>query len=213
MKQIPLIIDTDPGIDDAVAIALAVFNPRFDVRLITTVAGNVSIEATTTNALKLMAYYGKDVPVARGAAEPLIRQLDDASDIHGKTGMEGFDFPEPKTELLLDKHAVEAMHDEIMASAEPVTVMPIGPLTNIALLLKTFPEVKSRIERIVLMGGSVTRGNKGVMAEFNIFVDPEAAKIVLTSGLDITMATLDAGLGTVIPPEKTAQLKDMARSV
>lgn len=169
------------------------FNPRFDVRLITTVAGNVSIEATTTNALKLMAYYGKDVPVARGAAEPLIRQLDDASDIHGKTGMEGFDFPEPKTELLLDKHAVEAMHDEIMASAEPVTVMPIGPLTNIALLLKTFPEVKSRIERIVLMGGSVTRGNKGVMAEFNIFVDPEAAKIVLTSGLDITMATLDAG--------------------
>ena len=173
MKQIPLIIDTDPGIDDAVAIALAVFNPRFDVRLITTVAGNVSIEATTTNALKLMAYYGKDVPVARGAAEPLIRQLDDASDIHGKTGMEGFDFPEPKTELLLDKHAVEAMHDEIMASAEPVTVMPIGPLTNIALLLKTFPEVKSRIERIVLMGGSVTRGNKGVMAEFNIFVDPE----------------------------------------
>ena len=211
MKQIPLIIDTDPGIDDAVAIALAVFNPRFDVRLITTVAGNVSIEATTTNALKLMAYYGKDVPVARGAAEPLIRQLDDASDIHGKTGMEGFDFPEPKTELLLDKHAVEAMHDEIMASAEPVTVMPIGPLTNIALLLKTFPEVKSRIERIVLMGGSVTRGNKGVMAEFNIFVDPEAAKIVLTSGLDITMATLDAGLGTVIPPEKTAQLKDMGK--
>ena len=194
MKQIPLIIDTDPGIDDAVAIALAVFNPRFDVRLITTVAGNVSIEATTTNALKLMAYYGKD-----------------ASDIHGKTGMEGFDFPEPKTELLLDKHAVEAMRDEIMASAEPVTVMPIGPLTNIALLLKTFPEVKSRIERIVLMGGSVTRGNKGVMAEFNIFVDPEAAKIVLTSGLDITMATLDAGLGTVIPPEKTAQLKDMGK--
>ena len=211
MKQIPLIIDTDPGIDDAVAIALAVFNPRFDVRLITTVAGNVSIEATTTNALKLMAYYGKDVPVARGAAEPLIRQLDDASDIHGKTGMEGFDFPEPKTELLLDKHAVEAMRDEIMASAEPVTVMPIGPLTNIALLLKTFPEVKSRIERIVPMGGSVTRGNKGVMAEFNIFVDPEAAKIVLTSGLDITMATLDAGLGTVIPPEKTAQLKDMGK--
>ena len=211
MKQIPLIIDTDPGIDDAVAIALAVFNPRFDVRLITTVAGNGSIEATTTNALKLMAYYGKDVPVARGAAEPLIRQLDDASDIHGKTGMEGFDFPEPKTELLLDKHAVEAMRDEIMASAEPVTVMPIGPLTNIALLLKTFPEVKSRIERIVLMGGSVTRGNKGVMAEFNIFVDPEAAKIVLTSGLDITMATLDAGLGTVIPPEKTAQLKDMGK--
>lgn len=169
MKQIPLIIDTDPGIDDAVAIALAVFNPRFDVRLITTVAGNVSIEATTTNALKLMAYYGKDVPVARGAAEPLIRQLDDASDIHGKTGMEGFDFPEPKTELLLDKHAVEAMRDEIMASAEPVTVMPIGPLTNIALLLKTFPEVKSRIERIVLMGWFGHSRQQGVLWPNSIF--------------------------------------------
>ena len=211
MKPIPLIIDTDPGIDDAVAIALALFSPEFDVRLITTIAGNVGIEATTSNALRLLAYYGKDVPVAQGASEPLIHALDDASDIHGATGMEGFDFPEPKRELLMEKNAVEAMRDVLMTSEEPVTIMPIGPLTNIALLLKTFPEVKARIARIVLMGGSVTRGNKGVMAEFNIFVDPEAAKIVMDSGLDITMATLDAGLGTAIPPERTAELKEMGK--
>ncbi|QAY32440.1 ribonucleoside hydrolase RihC [Bifidobacterium pullorum subsp. gallinarum] len=211
MKPTPLIIDTDPGIDDAVAIALALYAPELDVKLITTVAGNVGIEATTGNALKLLAYYGKDVPVAKGAAAPLIRQPEDASDIHGATGMEGFDFPEPKTELLLEKNAVEAMRDVLMAAEEPITIMPIGPLTNIALLLKVYPEVKPQIKEIVLMGGSVTRGNKGVMAEFNIYVDPEAAKIVLDSGLKITMATLDAGLGTVIPPEQTAKLKDMGK--
>lgn len=211
MKPTPLIIDTDPGIDDAVAIALALYAPELDVRLITTVAGNVGIEATTGNALRLLAYYGKDVPVARGASEPLIRPAVDASDIHGATGMEGFDFPEPKTDLLLEKNAVEAMHDLLMAADEPITIMPIGPLTNIALLLKVHPEVKPHIAQIVLMGGSVTRGNKGVMSEFNICVDPEAAKIVLDSGLRITMATLDAGLGTAIPPEQTARLKDMGK--
>lgn len=211
MEPMPLIIDTDPGIDDAVAIAIALFSPEFDVRLITTVAGNVSVDATTENALKLLAYYGKDVPVARGAKEPLIRQFSDASDIHGKTGMEGFDFPEPKRELLLEKNAVEAMRDTLMASETPVTLMPIGPLTNIALLLKTYPEVKEHIGQIVLMGGSVTRGNKGVMSEFNIHVDPEAAKIVMDSGLKITMATLDAGMGTAVPPEKTAQLPALGK--
>ena len=211
MKRIPLIIDTDPGIDDAVAIALALYSDDIDVRLITTVSGNVGIEATTTNALKLLAYFGKDVPVASGASEPLIRAAQDASDIHGATGMEGFDFPEPKRELLMERNAIDAMRDVLMKSEEPITIMPIGPLTNIALLLKAYPEVKARIERIVLMGGSVTRGNKGVMAEFNIYVDPEAAKIVLASGVPIVMATLDAGLGTAIPPEKTAQLKDMGK--
>lgn len=211
MKRIPLIIDTDPGIDDAVAIALALYSDDIDVRLITTVSGNVGIEATTTNALKLLAYFGKDVPVAKGASEPLIRAAQDASDIHGATGMEGFDFPEPKRELLMERNAIDAMRDVLMKSEEPITIMPIGPLTNIALLLKAYPEVKARIERIVLMGGSVTRGNKGVMAEFNIYVDPEAAKIVLASGVPIVMATLDAGLGTAIPPEKTAQLKDMGK--
>lgn len=211
MKPTPIIIDTDPGIDDAIAIAFALYAPELDVKLITTVAGNVGIEATTGNALRLLAYFDKEVPVAKGAAEPLIRPAVDASDIHGATGMEGFDFPEPNTDLLLSKNAVEAMRDVLMAAEEPITIMPIGPLTNIALLLKVYPEVKAHIAQIVLMGGSVTRGNKGVMSEFNICVDPEAAKIVLDSGLKITMATLDAGLGTIIPPDQTAKLKDMGK--
>ncbi len=211
MKPIPLIIDTDPGIDDAVAIAVALYTPELDVKLITTVVGNVGIESTTSNTLRLLAYMGKQVPVARGASEPLIRPAIDASDVHGITGMEGFEFPEPNTDLLMDKNAVDAMRDLLMSATEQVSIMPIGPLTNIALLLKTYPEVKTHIEQIVLMGGSVTRGNKGVMSEFNICVDPEAAKIVLDSGLKITMATLDAGLGTVIPPEQTAKLGHMGK--
>jgi non-specific riboncleoside hydrolase len=211
MSGKPIIIDTDPGIDDAIAIAFALYNPELDVKLISTVAGNVGVEATTLNALKLLTYFGKNVPVAKGSAEPLIRPFEDASDIHGKTGMEGFDFPEPNQDLLLKENAVDAMRNVLMSSSEPVTLVTIGPLTNIALLLKTYPEVKDKIEEIVLMGGSLNRGNKGVMAEFNIYVDPEAAKIVLASGLKITMATLDAGLGSVVPPEETARIDTMGK--
>lgn len=211
MKTTPIIIDTDPGIDDAVAIALSLYSPSLDVKLITTVAGNVGLSYTTQNALKLLTYLSKDIPVARGAAEPLVRKLEDASDIHGVSGMEGFEFPEPNMDLLLEENAVQVMRDMLVSAAEPITVMPIGPLTNVALLLKVYPEVKEHISQIVMMGGSVTRGNKGVMSEFNINCDPEAAKIVLASGLPITMATLDAGLGTAIPPEQTEKLGEMGK--
>ncbi|BDR53900.1 ribonucleoside hydrolase RihC [Bombiscardovia apis] len=211
MGKKPVIIDTDPGIDDAVAIAIALFSDQLDVQLITTVAGNVGVETTTANALRLMAYYECDVPVAKGAAEPLLRPFEDASDIHGKTGMEGFDFPEPKTSLLLKENAVDAMRRTILASDQKMTLMPIGPLTNIALLLKTYPEVKDNIERIVLMGGSTTRGNKGVMSEFNIYVDPEAAEIVFQSGVPITMAGLNVGWDALVLPEDSAKLPAMGK--
>lgn len=207
----PLIIDTDPGIDDAVAIALAIYSGAFDIKLISCVAGNVGVEATTENMLKLLAYFGKSIPVAKGASAPLIRDLEDASDVHGKSGMEGFEFPEPKYSCLLEDHAVIAMKNVLVDADEPVTIMPIGPLTNIALLLRMYPEVKKNIKEIVMMGGSITRGNKGPMAEFNMYIDPEAAKIVLNSGLKITMATLDAGLGTIIPPKETSKLPSFGR--
>ena len=168
LKKRPIIIDTDPGIDDALAIAIALFSGELDVRLITTVAGNVSIEKVTRNALRLLSFFGKEVPVAMGARKPLIGPLVDASDIHGASGMEGFDFPEPREDLLLQENAVNAMRRVIMASEEPITLVPIGPLTNIALLLSMYPEVSEHIREIVMMGGSVTRGNKGVMSEFNI---------------------------------------------
>lgn len=184
----PIIIDTDPGIDDALAIAIALFSEELDVRLITTVAGNVSLEHVTNNALKLLNFWGKDVPVAKGAAHPLIEPFIDASNVHGVSGMEGYDFPEPKEELLLQEHAVNAMRRVILESREPVTLVPIAPMTNIAQLLTMYPEVKENIREIVIMGGSAGRGNKGVMSEFNVATDPEAAKIVFASGLPIVMA-------------------------
>lgn len=205
----PIIIDTDPGIDDAVAIAIAAFSKELDIRLITTIAGNVGIEGVTKNALKLLKFYGKNIPVAKGAAEPLIEELEDASNIHGLTGMDGYDFEEPTNELLLEENAVNAMYKEIISSKEKITLVPIGPLTNIALLLKVYPEVKANIEEIVLMGGSATRGNKGVMSEFNIDTDPEAAAIVFNSGIDIVMVGLDVGLKALVYPEDSEKIKDM----
>lgn len=209
MTKKPIIIDTDPGIDDAVALAIALFNEELDVRLITTVHGNVSLEKVTYNALRLMKYYDKQVPIAKGASRPLVAEAIDASDVHGETGMDGYNFEEPDDSLLLDKHAVNAMYEEIMNSNEKVTLVPIGPLTNIALLLRMYPEVKGNIAEIVLMGGSTGRGNVTVMAEFNIYADPEAAKIVFSSGLPIVMAGIDVGQKALVYPEDSEILKDM----
>lgn len=209
MNKRPIIIDTDPGIDDAVAIAIALFSDELDVRLITTVAGNVSLDKVTYNTLRLLKFFGKEVPVAKGAETPLILPLLDASNVHGQSGMEGFDFEEPDEHLLLKENAVEAMHRVIIESKEPVTLVPIAPLTNIALLLKVYPEVKTNIKEIVLMGGSAGRGNKGVMSEFNVATDPEAAKIVFDCGLPLVMAGLDVGWKALVLPEDSAKLLAM----
>lgn len=209
MKKRPIIIDTDPGIDDAVAIAIALFSEELDVKLITTVAGNVSLDKVTYNTLRLLKFFQKEVPVAKGAAEPLILPLIDASNVHGKSGMEGFDFEEPDDHLLLEENAVNAMRRVIMESDEPITLVPIAPLTNIALLLKVYPEVKANIREIVMMGGSASRGNKGVMSEFNVATDPEAAKIVFNSGLPLVMAGLDVGWNALVLPEDSAKLPQL----
>lgn len=209
MKRKPIIIDTDPGIDDAVAIAVALNSPELDVRLITTVGGNVSLEHTTDNALKLVDFFERDVPVAAGAQGPLIAEFVDASDIHGASGMEGYEFPEPDGSKLLGKTAVEAMRDVILASEESVTLVSLAPMTNIALLLKVFPAVKEKIERIVLMGGTCGRGNKGVLSEFNVASDPEAAAIVFSSGVPIAMAGLDVGWAAMLRPEDSERIRDL----
>lgn len=208
MSRTPVIIDTDPGIDDAVALAIALFAEELDVRLITTVAGNVSLAHTTDNALKLVTFFGKRVPVAAGAAEPLVRELVDASDVHGASGLEGWEFDEPDQTLLLEKNAVDAMRDVLLASQEPVTLIALAPLTNVALVLKVYPEVKDHIERIVLMGGTASRGNKGVLSEFNIATDPEAAAIVFAAGVPITMAGLDVGWAAMLQPEDSEQIRN-----
>lgn len=212
MKKRPIIIDTDPGIDDALAIAIALFSEELDVKLITTVAGNVGLDKVTYNALRLLKYFNReDVPVAMGAAGPFIRAYEDASEIHGKSGMEGFTFAEPTTKPLAE-HAVNAMRRTIMESEEPVTLVPIAPLTNIALLFKMYPEVKKHINEIVLMGGSASRGNKGVMSEYNIGVDPEAAYMVFHSGVKLTMVGLDVGLKALVLPEDSERIKEMNKT-
>lgn len=209
MTTRPIIIDTDPGIDDAVALAIALYSEKLDVRLITTIAGNVGLDKVTYNALRLLKFFNKTVPVALGADRPLIKDPIDASDIHGSTGMDGFDFDEPTDDLVLKENAVNAMYRVIMNSKEPITLVPIGPLTNIAILLKMYPKVKENIAEIVLMGGSTGRGNAGVMAEFNIYADPEAAKIVFQSELPLVMVGLDVGLKALVYPEDSEQLKVM----
>ena len=211
MEKEKIIIDTDPGIDDAVALAIALFNESVDVKLITTVAGNVSLEKVTANALRLLTFWGKKIPVAKGAEKPLIEKFIDAAHIHGQSGMDGFDFPEPDMSLLVKEHAVNKVREVIMAE-KTITLVAIGPLTNVALLFALYPEVKTHISRIVLMGGSLTRGNKGVMAEFNFATDPHAAKMVFDAGVPLVMAGLDVGWQSAILPEDTAKLLTMGKT-
>lgn len=211
VKKTPIILDTDPGIDDAVAIAAVLFSPEIDLQLITTVAGNVSVEKTTRNALQLLHFWQADVPVAQGAATPLTRPLRDAASIHGESGMDGYDFPAHDRQTL-NVPAFQAMYERLMASPEPLTLVTIGPLTNIALLLTHYPACTAKINRLVMMGGSAGRGNFTPNAEFNIAIDPEAAARVFESGLDIVMCGLDVTHQAVLTPDYLAALPALNRT-
>ena len=211
MERLPIILDTDPGIDDAVAIAAALFSPEIDLQLITTVAGNVSLEKTTRNALQLLHFWQADVPVAQGAATPLTRPLRDAASIHGESGMDGYDFPAHDRQTL-NVPAFQAMYERLMASPEPLTLVTIGPLTNIALLLTHYPACTAKINRLVMMGGSAGRGNFTPNAEFNIAIDPEAAARVFESGIEIVMCGLDVTHQAVLTPDYLAALPALNRT-
>ncbi|ELQ6124795.1 ribonucleoside hydrolase RihC [Cronobacter dublinensis] len=211
MKKTPIILDTDSGIDDAVAIAAALFSPEIDLQLITTVAGNVSVEKTTRNALQLLHFWQADVPVAQGAAMPLTRPLRDAASIHGESGMDGYDFPAHDRQTL-NVPAFQAMYERLMASPEPLTLVTIGPLTNIALLLTHYPACTAKINRLVMMGGSAGRGNFTPNAEFNIAIDPEAAARVFESGIEIVMCGLDVTHQAVLTPDYLAALPALNRT-
>ncbi len=188
-----IIIDTDPGQDDAVAILLALASPELDVIGITAVAGNVPLSLTEKNALKICELAGRtDIKVYSGAIRPLMRPLVTAEHVHGKTGLDGPDLPEPKMKLQ-DKYAVDFLIETLMAEdSGTVTICPLGPLTNIALALVREPRIAARIKEIVLMGGGFFEGgNITPAAEFNIHVDPHAADIVFRSGIPIVMMPLD----------------------
>lgn len=191
MSPEPLIIDTDPGHDDAFAILLALASPELEILGLTTVGGNVSLEAVTANARRILELAGRgEIEVYPGAPGPLLRPVMHAPDVHGETGIDGYDWPPPGRPAA-SRHALDWMM-ETLAARPATTVVTLGPLTNIALLLRRAPGLAPRIRRIVSMGGAYFQGgNYSPSAEFNILVDPEAAKIVYGAGIDLVAVPID----------------------
>jgi inosine-uridine nucleoside N-ribohydrolase len=184
-----VLLDCDPGHDDAIALLLALASPELELLGVTTVAGNQTLDKTTANALRVLEFAGReDVPVAAGADRPLVREQFVASYVHGETGLDGPDLPPPQG-APINRHAVDFLADKIREADGAVTLVPVGPLTNVALLLALHPD--ARPQRIVLMGGAIAEGNVTPAAEFNIWCDPEAAARVFSSGIDVTMIGLD----------------------
>ena len=200
----PILIDCDPGHDDAIALLLALASPELELRGVTTVAGNQTLDKTTANALRVLELVGRDdIPVAAGAGRPLERELRVAAHVHGETGLDGPALP-PARGRPVDERAAEFLARKL----EPgVVLVATGPLTNVALLL----ERGVRPERIVLMGGAIGEGNITQAAEFNIFVDPEAASLVFGSGVDVTMIGLDVTHKALLTPAHGEQLAATGR--
>ena len=189
--SLPIILDCDPGHDDAIALILALASPELELKAVTTSAGNQTPEKTLRNALRILTLLQRsDIPVAGGAVKPLMRELIIADNVHGESGLDGPELPEPNF-APQQCNAVELIAKTLRESKEPMTIVATGPLTNIALLLTSHAELQPKIARIVIMGGAAGLGNWTPAAEFNIYVDPEAAEIVFQSGLPMVMAGLD----------------------
>jgi inosine-uridine nucleoside N-ribohydrolase len=188
-SAIPLIIDCDPGHDDAIAVLLALASPELEVLGITTTYGNQTLDKTTANAIRVLELVERgDVAVAAGADRPLERALAVAAHVHGESGLDGPALPAPSRRPI-GQPAVDFMVEQLVSSPRPVTIVPLGPLTNVARLLEH--GAAENVDRIVLMGGSIAEGNMTPAAEFNVWADPEAAQRVFHSGLDVTMIGLD----------------------
>ena len=206
-----ILMDCDPGIDDACALSCALTDPEISLELITTVAGNVAVDKTTKNALRLVEFFSKDVPVAAGARKPLLKQLEDASEVHGESGIDGYDFGEPSIKPFSDD-AVSILKDKLLHSNVPLTIIATGSFTNLGLLLSLYPEVKPKIKEFILMGGSLAQGNMTSVAEFNVFTDPHAARIVFSSGIKTTMIGLDCTLFGRISDETKDKIKLLGKA-
>jgi inosine-uridine nucleoside N-ribohydrolase len=201
----PILLDCDPGHDDAIAILLALASDELDLRGVTTVAGNQTLEKTTANAIRVLELAGRgEVPVAAGADRPLVREAHVAASVHGETGLDGPDLPPPRAQPE-GEHAVDFLAGRIAGT----TLVAIGPLTNVALLLARHPH--ARPERIVLMGGAIAEGNITPAAEFNIWADPEAAVRVFTSGIEVTMVGLDVTHRALLTSAHAEELRAAGR--
>jgi inosine-uridine nucleoside N-ribohydrolase len=209
MTPTPIILDCDPGHDDAIALLLALASPEVELVGVTTVSGNQTLDKTTSNALRVLELAGRtDIPVHAGADRPFIRERDVAAHVHGESGLDGPDLPPPSTRAR-DQHAVDFIAEQIRARDGKLTLVPTGPLTNVGLLFALHPE--TRPERIVLMGGSIGEGNRTPAAEFNIWADPEAAQRVFVEGLDTTMVGLDVTHRALITKEHTERMRAAGR--
>lgn len=204
-----VIFDCDPGLDDALALLLALSSDDLDVLAITTIAGNSTIENTTQNALNLLEFYGKsNIPVSKGSSNPMLGRFNSGSHVHGSTGIGGVDLPKAKAQC--DKRrAHELIAQEILKSNEKVTLIATGPLTNIGMAISLYPEILNKIEMISLMGGSVNVGNVSAVAEANCKNDPEAAHIVFNSGLKIAMFGLNVTYQTYITPSEMQEIREI----
>lgn len=210
--KIPIILDGDPGHDDAIAWALAQASGKFDILAVLSVGGNCGIKKATYNALRVCTLLGIDAPIAEGCPHPLTADPMDAPSVHGESGLDGPALPEPAMELC-PMNGIELMAKVIRESEEPVTLVPTGPLTNVAAFLLAHPELKSKIKEISLMGGGIAFGNWTAAAEFNILVDPEAAKIVYEAGIPIIMAGLDVTEKAMVFPEDFERIRAQGNPV
>jgi inosine-uridine nucleoside N-ribohydrolase len=202
-----IILDTDPGIDDALALFLALASPEIQLEAITTVSGNVNAGLTTHNALVLLELAGRtDIPVARGSNQPLVRQPVYADYVHGDNGLGGIQMPEPQLQPVA-AHAVDIIIETIMNSPGEITLVPIGPLTNIALALRREPRIAQSVREVVIMGGALrVPGNTTPAAEFNIYADPHAAHMVFHAGWPIRLVALDVTNKTLLQRQQVQEL-------
>ncbi len=205
MGSTRIILDCDPGHDDAIALLLALGSPELELVGVTTVSGNQTLEKTTANALRVLEFVGVDVPVARGAGRPLVRERFVADYVHGESGLDGPELPAAQREPV-EEHAIEFLARNVAGA----TLVATGPLTNVALLLAMYPEAKP--DRIVLMGGAIGEGNVTPAAEFNIWADPEAARRVFESGHDVTMVGLDVTHQALVTPAHNDRLRASGRA-
>ncbi len=208
MEKRKIIIDCDPGHDDAIAIMMAANNPKLDLLGITIVAGNQTLEKTCQNGLNVCQALNINVPVYAGMSLPMVREQVVAANIHGETGLDGPVF-EPLQKKIEDKHAISYLIETLMASNGDITIVPIGPLSNIAMAMRIEPRIIPKIAEIVLMGGAYSIGNTTPSAEFNIYADPEAAHVVFTSGVPIVMMGLDLTNQTVCTKEVITRIESI----
>ncbi len=205
-----IILDCDPGHDDAIALLLALGSPELNLVGVTTVSGNQTLDKTTANAIRVLEHVDRgEIPVAAGAERPLVRQQHVAAYVHGETGLDGPDLPPPVASPV-DRHAVDFIAEQIRSRDGALTLVPTGPLTNIALLLALHPD--ARPERIVLMGGSIGEGNRTPSAEFNVWADPEAARRVFESGIPTVMMGLDVTHRALIDAAAIDRLRGAGRA-